>query len=205
MKNIKKFTTLGLLLVFIISALNLIGCASKKESDKIVGSAGLIYELSDDGTYYIMVNGRECTEEDVVIGNWHEENGVSLPVKAIGAGAFTLHNGVTIDSIKSITVADGVKELLGEGSLHDLPKVQKIILPDGIESLGVAEFMLNFELKEVVIGKGLKTIQVDAFGGVPEDIVIYFRGTKEEWESVEIGESGNEVLSNCKIVFDYKD
>lgn len=205
MKKLKKITTLGVLFVFILSTFNLLGCSSKKASEKIVGSNGLIYELSDDGTYYIMVNGRGCTEEDVVIGNWHEENGISLPVKAIGAGAFTLHDGVTIDSIKSITVADGITELQGEGSLHDLPKVEKIILPDGIESLGVAEFMLNFELKEVVIGKGLKTIQVDAFGKVPEDIVIYFRGSKEEWGSVEIAERGNEVLNSCQIVFDYKD
>ena len=51
----------------------------------------------------------------------------------------------------------------------------------------------------------MKRIEVDSFEKVPEDITIYFRGSEEEWNNVEIAERGNSVLNNCKIVFDYKD
>ncbi len=203
MKNLKKLTTLGLLFVFLISSLGMAGCSSKK-NEKIEGSAGLVYELSEDGTYYIMVDGKACTEESIVIGNWHEENGKGLPVKAIGAWPFSMYDEGGSVNVKNITVADGITEY-GEGSLGALSYVEKIVLPDGVESLGTAAFLIDFELRELVIGKGLKRIEVDSFEKVPEDIVIYFRGSKEEWEAVEIAERGNAVLNNCKIVFDYKD
>ena len=105
---------------------------------------------------------------------------------------------------KSVTVSDGITEY-AEGTLGAMSYVEKIVLPDGVESLGTAAFLIDFELRELVIGKGLKRIEVDSFEKVPEDITIYFRGSEEEWNNVEIAERGNSVLNNCKIVFDYKD
>lgn len=204
MKKMKKYIALGLLFVFTFYTLILAGCSSRKEPEKVEGSAGLVYELSDDGTYYIMTDGKQCTEENIVIGNWHEENGVGLPVKAIGAWPFSMYDEGGTMNTKTITVADGITEY-GEGSLGALSYVERIVLPDGVESLGVAVFLIDFELRELVIGKGLKRIEVDSFEKVPEDITIYFRGSQEEWEAVQIEERGNAVLNNCKVVFDYKD
>lgn len=204
MRKIKKVTVFGLLFAFILSTLGIAGCSAKKGPEKVEGSAGLVYELSEDGTYYIMVDGKQCTEENLVIGNWHEENGKGLPVKAIGAWPFSMYDEGGTVNVKTVTVADGITEY-GEGSLGAMSYVERIVLPDGVESLGVAAFLIDFELRELVIGKGLKRIEVDSFEKVPEDIVIYFRGSQEEWEAVQIEERGNAVLSNCQIVFDYKD
>lgn len=115
--GVKKLTVPGLLSVFLFSGFSLTGCSSRV-TEKIGGSAGLVYELSEDGTYYEMVDGKSCTE--------------------------------------------GITEY-GEGSLGALSYVEKIVLPDGVESLGTAAFLLNFSMKEVVIGKGLKRIEVDSF------------------------------------------
>ena len=202
MKNLKRLAAIGMMAVMLASSLCLTGCGGSS-TEKVEGSAGLQYELSDDGTYYIMTDGTACTEENIVIGNWHEENGKGLPVKAIGEWAFTHHDGNTV-SAKTVVVSDGITQF-GEGCISDMPLVEKVTLPDGAESIGSALFLLNFELKEVVIGKGLKQIGVDCFEKVPEDITIYFRGSEEEWTNVEIAERGNSVLNNCKIVFDYKD
>ena len=202
MKNLKKFAAMGMMAVMLVSSFGLTGCGVSK-TEKIEGSAGLVYELSEDGTYYIMTDGTACTEENVVIGNWHEENGKGLPVKAVGEWAFTHHDGNTIGA-KTLTVSEGITQY-GEGGLSDMPLLEKVTLPDGAESIGAATFLLNFGLKEVIIGKGLKKIDVDCFEKVSEDITIYFRGSEEEWNNVEIAERGNSVLNNCKIVFDYKD
>ena len=71
--------------------------------------------------------------------------------------------------------------------------------------MGVAAFLICFELKELVIGTGLKTIEVDTFEKVNEDFTIYFRGSEEEWNDVEVADRGNDILETCKMVFDYKD
>ena len=144
----------------LVSSLCLTGCGGSK-TEKIEGSAGLVYELSEDGTYYIFTDGKSCTDENIVIGNWHEENGKGLPVKAIGDWPFSLSDEGGSVPAKSVTVSDGITEY-AEGTLG-------------------------------------------AMSYVPEDITIYFRGSEEEWNNVEIAERGNSVLNNCKIVFDYKD
>ena len=71
------------------------------------------------------------------------------------------------------------------------------ILEDDIRSAAL--------LKELVIGTGLKTIEVDTFEKVNEDFTIYFRGSEEEWNDVEVADRGNDILETCKMVFDYKD
>lgn len=203
MKNLKKFAAIGMMAVMLVSSLCLTGCGGSK-TEKIEGSAGLVYELSEDGTYYIFTDGKSCTDENIVIGNWHEENGKGLPVKAIGDWPFSMYDEGGSVPAKSVTVSDGITEY-AEGTLGSMSYVEKIVLPDGVESLGTAAFLIDFELRELVIGKGLKRIEVDSFEKVPEDITIYFRGSEEEWNNVEIAERGNSVLNNCKIVFDYKD
>ena len=80
MKNLKKFAAMGMMAVMLVSSFGLTGCGVSK-TEKIEGSAGLVYELSEDGTYYIFTDGKSCTDENIVIGNWHEENGKGLPVK----------------------------------------------------------------------------------------------------------------------------
>lgn len=191
----KKF--LKSMLIVVLAAigvsLSLAFTACSDEPEQVEGTAGLIYELSEDGSYYIMTDASKCTEKDVVVGNWY--NG--KPVKAIGDMAFKFQEG-----LNSVTVAEGVTEY-GECWL-DNGTATRVVLPDGVKSMGVAAFLICFELKEVVIGKGLETIEVDTFEKVNDDFTIYFRGSEAEWKEVEVADRGNDILSTCKMVYDYK-
>ena len=83
MKKI-KFLILPVLLVLLCSFTFLI--VSALSSNTIVGSKGLTYHLSDDGTYYIVSDyNYGLSEPDLVIPEEH--NG--LPVKEIANDAFT--------------------------------------------------------------------------------------------------------------------
>lgn len=66
MKNLKKFAAMGMMAVMLVSSFGLTGCGGSK-TEKIEGSAGLVYELSEDGTYYIFTDGKSCTDENIVI------------------------------------------------------------------------------------------------------------------------------------------
>lgn len=67
------------------------------------------------------------------------------------------------------------------------------------------EYPLALTFVFLVIGTGLKTIEVDTFEKVNEDFTIYFCGSEEEWNDVEVADRGNDILETCKMVFDYKD
>lgn len=67
------------------------------------------------------------------------------------------------------------------------------------------EYPLALTFVFLAIGTGLKTIEVDTFEKVNEDFTIYFRGSEEEWNDVEVADRGNDILKTCKMVFDYKD
>lgn len=74
--------------------------------------------------------------------------------------------------------------------------------------MGTAAFLICFNLKEVVIGTGLETIEVDTFEKAGDnyddhkEFTIYFRGTEAEWNEVEVA-ANNDLLEECTIVFNY--
>ncbi len=189
----KKFKVLFLALVLAIATV----CACFFTScgpEKVESTAGLTYELSEDGSYYIMTDARDAASKDIIVGNYY--NG--KPIKAIGDMAFKF-----VEGLKSVVIAEGVVEY-GECWL-DNGTVERVVLPDGVEDYGLACFLICFELKEVVVGKDIKGWQVDCFEKVHEDLTIYFRGTEEQWNALDIPEQGNGLLDRCKIVYNYKD
>lgn len=174
------------------------GCDNTEgELEKIEGSAGLEYELSEDGTYYTVISLGTCTDTDVVIGNWY--NG--LPVKGMGQMAMdTAADGYIVESI---TVSQGV-EYFAFAAVNNWT-VRRVVLPNGIETYGSAAFIHSQKLEEVVFGTGLKKIEYDTFMDAGDDVTIYFRGTEAEWAQVEIVETGNEKMANYTVVCNYKD
>lgn len=174
------------------------GCGGEKEPEHVEGSAGLEYSLSEDGTYYIFVNRGTCTDTDVVIGNWY--NG--KPVKEVASQASNVEYSQGAWEVNSITVSEGITAF-SFGSLW-ATEAAKIILPDNVEELPQALMLGNGNLKEVVIGKGLKSVGPDVFENMTLD-TIYFRGSEAEWDEIEINPVGNDPFFEAKIVFNYKD
>ena len=76
-----------------------------------------------------------------------------------------------------------------------------VILPfgEGVESFGQGAF-LNTNFVNITIPKSLKTIGVDCFKGCNELKNIYYEGTEEEFENIEIA-SGNEMFTNAKVYY----
>lgn len=196
MKHIIAFAACA---VLACSAIAVAAC-SPAESAHVEGSAGLTYVLNEDGKGYTFTSLGTCTDKNVVIGNWHE----GLPVTAVGEGACRDDEeaGTFNVVVESITLSAGVSDI-GFRGLQNW-NVKKVILPDGLETIGKAALRKNTSMTVVVIGKGLKTIGQDAFSLIEasQNVRIYFRGSETEWNAVTV-EAGNEVLSNFTVTYNY--
>ena len=135
----------------------------------------------------------DCTDVDVVIGNWHED----LPVRGIGERVM---RNFTYD-VNSITVSQGI-DIFGAAAVSNFT-MTKLVLPDGIETYGSAAFIRCEKLEEIVFGKGLKKIEYDSFMGCGENVTLYFRGTEAEWDAVQIDAQGNELMDGYTVVCNY--
>ena len=191
MKHKKLMAAVFAAIVAVVCCFAFAACGDSVE--KVEGSAGLEYQLSEDGTYYTVTGVGTCTDVDVVIGNWHED----LPVRGIGERVM---RNFTYD-VNSITVSQGI-DIFGAAAVSNFT-MTKLVLPDGIETYGSAAFLRCEKLEEIVFGKGLKKIEYDSFMGCGENVTIYFRGTEAEWDAVQIDAQGNELMDGYTVVCNY--
>ena len=81
--------------------------------------------------------------------------------------------------------------------------LKEIVIPDRVEEISIDAFSSNFELHTITFPSSLRSIGKDAFISTPID-TIYFKGTKAQWESIDIGE-GNDVLASATIYYEWTD
>ena len=203
MKNTAKLVSLLLALALLLTVS--VGSAELAEADRVEGTPGCAYALSEDGTYYIwcgITDAFDMETKDLVIGNWYD----GKPVKEIcGSLDMEGHGGVSLKDVplETLVVSKGITTL-NFGSLI-CSSLKKVVLPDGIENYPQALMLFESQLEEFVIGKGLKAMDVDILMRNEGNLqTIYFRGTEEEWNAIEIAEKGNDDILECEnIVFNY--
>ncbi len=120
-----------------------------------VGSEGLEYALSEDGTSYTVIDIGACTDRNIVIPQKHER----LPVTGIDARAFT-----SCDDFISVTVPDSVT-FIGDSAFNDCDRLINVTIGNGVTELGYAVFAGCDRLTDVVIPDGVKKIDDRAFEG----------------------------------------
>lgn len=74
------------------------------------------------------------------------------------------------------------------------------VIPEGITTIGTEAFFLCNDLKSIVVPKSVTYIGFDAFDGCDKLTDVYFLGSEEQWNDIDIAER-NENLSNAKIHF----
>ena len=79
--------------------------------------------------------------------------------------------------------------------------LKKIVLPDGLEYIGQMAFY-DSNVKTVYIRNSVVEISYYAFGGCDKLEDVYFSGTEEEWDKIDI-KDGNEYLLRSKIHFNH--
>lgn len=161
---------------------------------------GLLYELSEDGTYAIVKGIGTATETDLVVADSYQ----GVPVTCIDQYAFMGK------PITSIDIPDSVTSI-GEGAFAGC-EFTSITIPRGLTSISRQLFSSCSSLTTVIIHNGVTNIEWHAFyncdalvsiimpnsvTSVGDDVVgscdsfttVYYIGTEEDWSKIDIGES----------------
>ncbi len=147
---------------------------SDSDGDETEGEQRLLFELSEDETYYI-VSGYEETTKNLVIPSEHEEK----PVKEIKEFAFSRNQTVESISIPSsvkkigrnafmycekmtdLTLSEGLEEI-GDKAFFNCSLLTEAVIPNSVTTMGEGVFFYT-KLTDVVIGTGLDYIPKESF------------------------------------------
>jgi hypothetical protein len=99
--------------------------------------------------------------------------------------------------LKNVTVSDSVT-YIGDNAFNSSTLLEDIVLPNSITSIGEGAFYNCTSLKNVTIPDSVTSIGYGAFEGCSALTDVYFQGTEEEWNSIEIGDY-NGCLTNATI------
>lgn len=106
--------------------------------------------------------------------------------------------GIYNTSVKKVVISEGVRSM-DSSSLAFSKALETVILPETLESLNSGVFWGCSKLKSVTIGSSLTSIDGNAFGDCTSLTDIYYSGTREEWDSININSSGNDAILNATV------
>ena len=94
-----------------------------------------------------------------------------------------------------ITISNGDK--IEDDTFQDFIALQSVTLSDTITSIGKNAFRGCAALQSVVVGKGVNRVNMFAFYGCYNLQNVYYCGTADEWDAIEISHSSNASLDEA--------
>ena len=215
MKNQPKKQITRRLSAVILSAI-LVFCMVPMSVSVSAGSLdnGLEYKITDGE---VTITGCDESVTEVVIPQ--EIEGYS--VTSIGDEAFAgceiltsikIPEGVTsigyggfycCFSLTSITIPDSVTSI-GDYAFGECESLTSIIIPTGVTSIGDHTFYHCISLTSITIPESVTSMYDYAFYCCYDLETVYYGGSEEQWEQIEIG-LDNECLTNANIIFAKED
>ena len=106
--------------------------------------------------------------------------------------------GVLDKGIKSVVVLDGITSI-GDNAFNYCKLLNSITLPDGLTSIG--DYALyNCDLSEIELPESINSIGISEFGYFTELQDIYYKGSKEQYDKIYVGED-NSHFSDAIVHF----
>ena len=144
---------------------------------------------------------------------------VILPDTVTSIGVASFHS---CSSLTDLNIPAGVTSI-GNSAFHSCTKIKRIVLPDavtsigdsaflgcsslasmsipsGVSAIGASTFQRCVSLGSISIPSSVTSIGKNAFSGCTSLTDVYFGGTEEEWNTIEIGD-GNGVLDGVRVHF----
>lgn len=160
----------------------------------------VFWKLYDNGAVYIYGEGAMYDYKDDFVSPFPADGTYHLIIEEgvtnIGGYCFIVSENLT-----TIIIGSTVKSI-GEKAFSDSFGLTNIVIPDNVETIGKGAYEWCLNVTTVTIGSGVTTISENAFAGCSSLTDILYKGSKEEWEQLDIG-SGNEYLLNATLNCEY--
>lgn len=105
------------------------------------------------------------------------------------------------ESLETVILEEGVEEL-GYAAFWDCPAIKNVVLPDTLKTVGMNAFGGCVELESLVIPASVEKFDMYAVCYCPKLKDIYYKGTQEQWNEIEIAEE-NEELKAIPVHYGY--
>ena len=130
------------------------------------------------------------------IGAYAFKNCGSLTSIEIPGSVETISNGAFLNCsvLKTVTLHEGLVTI-GEGAFQNCSKFSKIVIPDTVITVGTSAFK-NSAANSIIGGKGIVTIGEDAFASCKKLNTVFFSGTKEEFEAIDVADGNGDLFDN---------
>ena len=103
----------------------------------------------------------------------------------------------------SITIPDSVK-YIGNYTFCFCTGLTSITIPDNVTTIGSGAFYGCENLNTIYLENGIETIEEQAFNNVPGPLTVYFYGTQNEWNRIDIKDN-NDVFRNANVIYAKRD
>ena len=105
-------------------------------------------------------------------------------------------------NIASVIIGDGVTSI-GDEAFYRCTALTSIVIPDGVTSIGDRAFSGCVSLTSITIPDSVTEIGWDSFYKCNSLTDVYYSGSEEDWNGIEIDDWGNDALTNATIHYNY--
>ncbi len=91
------------------------------------------------------------------------------------------------ENLETVIIENGVEEI-GGGAFFDARAIKNVVIPNSVKTLGMAAFGNCISLESLVIPASVTRIDTGAFYDCVKLTDIYYKGSQEQWNEIEISE-----------------
>ncbi|MBQ3517715.1 MAG: leucine-rich repeat protein [Clostridia bacterium] len=108
------------------------------------------------------------------------------------------------ENIKKVIIEEGVTSV-GELSFSICTQLKEVVLPESLEYINMSAFNGCRSLESIVIPKGLKMSSMYAFSGCMMLTDVYYTGSEADWNAVWIstGDTASDWINQTDVHFNY--
>lgn len=121
--------------------------------------------------------------------------------KALGKDTFKSADAEDTLVTRNLVLSDGIREI-EKFQFRGVKDIESCVIPDGVTTIGHGAFYFCKNLRWVLLPGSVTHIEQFAFAkcGALEQII--FRGTPDQWETIQKDDFWNEGTNNCTVEFE---